>query len=98
MTRVIGVGLTAAAGLPDLSDGGAILDRVEHAGGEFGEHSVYDQDFVLAGRIIRHRLDASNRTTSARSLRDTVHGTVFNIELKPRYWYEARSTVEDRSR
>jgi sugar phosphate isomerase/epimerase len=74
MTRVIGVGLTAAAGRPDLSDVGAIVDRVEQAGAEFAELSVYDQDIVLAGRIIRHRLGILERATSARPLRYTVHG------------------------
>lgn len=71
---VIGVGITAGTGAPDLSDFSTILDRVEATGATFAELSLFDQDVVLGGRIFRPQLDALKQLTRERSLRYTVHG------------------------
>ena len=73
-TGVLGTGISARPGPPDLSGFGDNLDKAQALGVECIELATYDLDLVVGGRIRRDQLAAVKRLSAGRGVTYTVHG------------------------
>jgi sugar phosphate isomerase/epimerase len=71
---VLGTGISAKSGKPDLSDFGANLDRAEAFGVDTIELPTFDLDIIVGGRIRRNQLAELKAICSGRDVTYTVHG------------------------
>ena len=71
---VLGTGISAIEGKPDLSDFGGKLDEAQSTGVEAIELPTFDLDVVVGGRINRHQLDVLKSLCHGRGVTYTVHG------------------------
>lgn len=75
MTRhVLGTGISAKPGKPDLSEFARNLDHCQAFGVETIELPTFDLDLVVGGRIRRDQLSALKAICSGRDVAYTVHG------------------------
>lgn len=71
---VLGTGISAIEGKPDLSDFGVKLDEAQSTGVEAIELPTFDLDVVVGGRVNRHQLDVLKSLCHGRGVTYTVHG------------------------
>ncbi len=83
---VTGIGMSVMGGCPDLDDLARALDRI----GEMGdidavELAAFDDDVIVGGRIIDHRLKRYREICAARPFRYTVHGPLRSNLMDPHH-------------
>lgn len=83
---VTGVGMSVMGGSPNLDDLARTLDDIGAKGGiDAVELAAFDDDIVVGGRILPHRLKRYREICAARPFRYTVHGPLRSNLMDPEH-------------